>query len=118
MSDTKWRKLFTSIEEAGIGLSQMIVKFVDHPEPKVMNFPSVASLHPPKPYIDTPEFGPIELRSIEWLDIPAVARFPRPNKVPAREVAQDLASAGAVLDRLNCNAVSEPNSIRVIGYSR
>ncbi|MCV9941045.1 hypothetical protein OIU35_32235 [Boseaceae bacterium BT-24-1] len=117
MSDTKWRKLFTAMDDAGVGLTQMIVKFIDVVEPKATTFPSINSLHPPVPWIDS-QFGLIELRSIEWLDIPAVALFPRPNNVPAREVAQNLAAAEAVLLHLNCNFMAVPDGLRIIGYSR
>ncbi|WP_377840856.1 DUF6678 family protein [Bosea sp. UC22_33] len=117
MSDTKWRKLFSAMDDAGVGLDQMIVKFIDVPEPKVMDFPSASSLHPPIPWVDS-QFGPIELRAIEWLDIPAVSRSPRPNNVPAREVAQDIAAAEAILRHLNCNFVALPTGLRVVGYSR
>lgn len=117
MSDTKWRKLFTAMDEAGIGLTQMIVKFIDVAEPKTTAFPSISSLHPPMPWIDS-QFGPIELRSIEWLDIPAVVRFRRPNNVPAREVPQNIAAAEAILQYLNCNFVAVPGGLRIIGYSR
>jgi hypothetical protein len=105
------------MDDAGVGLAQMIVKFIDVSEPKVMVFPSISSLQPPIPWIDS-QFGPIELRSIEWLDIPAVARFPRPNNVPAREIAQNLSAAEAVLLHLNCNFVAFLGGLRVIGYSR
>ncbi|WP_365877452.1 DUF6678 family protein [Bosea sp. (in: a-proteobacteria)] len=118
MSDTKWRKLFTAMDEAGVDLEQMIVKFIDVPEPKVMYFPSINALYQPYPWIDSFDFGPIELRSIEWMDIPAVARFPRLNNVPALETAQNLAAAEAVLLHLNCNFAATPGGLRVIGYSR
>jgi hypothetical protein len=117
MSDTKWRKLFSAMDDAGVELDQVIVKFIDVPELKVMDFPSTSSLHPPMPWVDS-QFGPIELRAIEWLDIPAVARSPRLSNVPAREIAQDIAAAEAILRHLNCNFVASPTGLRVVGYSR
>jgi hypothetical protein len=69
MSDTKWRKALSAIDEAGLGIRQMVVKFVDVDEPKPMRFPP--SWACPRVYMDTIEFGPTELRSIEWLEIDA-----------------------------------------------
>ena len=66
MSDTKWRKLFSAVEE--LGSSHMIVKFIDLEEPRQMRFPP--SLACPKAFMDTIEFGPVELRAIEWLELP------------------------------------------------
>lgn len=69
MSDTKWRKLFAAIEQAGLPARQMVVKFIDVEEPCALRFPP--SLACPHAYMDTIEFGPVELRAIEWLDLPA-----------------------------------------------
>jgi hypothetical protein len=69
MSDTKWRKAFQAISEARLGVDTMLVKFIDVEEPKQMRFPP--SFACPLPYMDTIEFGPTELRSIEWLEIEA-----------------------------------------------
>jgi hypothetical protein len=70
MSDTKWRKALQAISEAGLGVDTMLVKFIDIEEPKQMRFPP--SFACPLPYMDTIEFGPTELRSIEWLEIEAL----------------------------------------------
>ncbi|RZF60543.1 hypothetical protein EWE75_22590 [Sphingomonas populi] len=69
MSDTKWRKAFRAISESGLGIREMLVKFIDVEEPKRMRFPP--SLACPLAYMDTIEFGPTELRSIEWLEVEA-----------------------------------------------
>ena len=66
MSDTKWRKLFGAVGQLGPG--HMIVKFIDLEEPRRMRFPP--SLACPKAFMDTIEFGPVELRAIEWLELP------------------------------------------------
>lgn len=83
MSDTKWRKLFEAIAETcDPPLDHVVVKFIGVDEPKRMRFPF--GLYPPRPYIDTLEYGPTELRAIEWLDVAGdivdllepVGRFP------------------------------------------
>lgn len=69
MSDTKWRKLFAAIEGSSLVVSSMIVKFIDVSEPAILEFPP--SLRCPRPYMDTIEYGPVELRAIEWLEFSA-----------------------------------------------
>jgi hypothetical protein len=69
MSDTKWRKAFRAISEAGLRIGGMLVKFIDVEEPKRMRFPP--SLACPLADMDTIEFGPTELRSIEWIEVEA-----------------------------------------------
>lgn len=71
MSDTKWRKALVAIEEAELGVREMRVKFIDIEDVKEMQFPP--SWACPRAYMDTIEFGPTELRSIEWLEIDADA---------------------------------------------
>lgn len=65
MSDTKWRKLFLAIATEQPDIQQMRVKFIDVADIKVMQFPP--SLAAPWAYMDTIEFGPVSLRSIEWV---------------------------------------------------
>ena len=91
MSDTKWRKLFSAVEQLGSG--HMIVKFIDLKEPRQMRFPP--SLACPKAFMDTIEFGPVELRAIEWLELPLklelivgrIGKFPlEPTEVGTRVI--------------------------------
>lgn len=91
MSDTKWRKLFGAVKQFGRG--HMIVKFIDVDEPQQMRFPP--SLECPKEFMDTIEFGPVELRAIEWLELPIdlapivgpIGKFPlEPTEVGTRVI--------------------------------
>lgn len=68
MSDTKWRKLFAAVASPQLGVKRMLVKFIDVDEPRQLSFPP--SLDLPHAYMDTIEFGPVELRAIEWLELP------------------------------------------------
>ena len=68
MSDTKWRKLIEAVRAAWPEKLSATVRFVGLDEPKTMRFPP-ALLH--RPYMDTIEFGPVALRAIEWLELPA-----------------------------------------------
>ena len=95
MSDTKWRKLFGAIEDRPF--QHMIVKFIDVAEPRQMSFrPSLACPHA---YMDTIEFGPVELRAIEWLELPI-----------------DLAQVVGPMGKFPLEQVS--GGTRVIGYRR
>lgn len=68
MSDTKWRKLVAAVRDQSPGVSRMLVKFIDVDEPRLMAFPP--SLEGHHGYMDTIEFGPVELSAIEWLELP------------------------------------------------
>jgi hypothetical protein len=70
MSDTKWRKLLGAVVAAGLPIREMVVKFIDVDEPRSMDFPPILD-GVPHAYMDTIEFGPVELRAIEWLTLPA-----------------------------------------------
>ena len=119
MSDTKWRKLFGLLDAEGLGICQVRIQFLEVSEPKLMALPTIGALHTPHPYIDTIEFGPVEFRAIEWLEVPAISRFPRPNNVPPREVVHDL-------DRIEAHLASSGlyplrrsgESLRILGYER
>ena len=69
MSDTRWRQLIAAVAESELNLSKVVIKFIDHGEQKSMNYPP--SLDCPRAFMDTIEFGPVELRAIEWMSIPA-----------------------------------------------
>ena len=90
MSDTKWRKAFRAIAEARLGVREMLVKFIDVDGPRRMRFPP--SLACPLPYMDTIEFGPTELRSIEWLEV-----GPTSNRCLRRLAS--FRSRGSIADR-------------------
>jgi hypothetical protein len=119
MSDTKWRKLLAVLETDELELCQMRIKFIEVPQPRVMRLPTIGTQYVPYPYVDTIEFSLVELRAIEWLEIPAVARFPRPDNVPPREVAQDLDRVEASLASSGSYPLRRSDeNLRIIGYDR
>ncbi len=67
MSDTKWRKVFAVLQRPEFGITQVWFKFVDAEEEKPARVG--VGLYPPHPFIDTLEFGPVELVAIEWVRI-------------------------------------------------
>ena len=99
MSDTKWRKLLAMLDGSGLELRQCVIKFVDVDAEKVMRRP--AHLYPPRPWIDTAEFGPVSLRSIEWMLFPRVAEFrDRGRTIPATYLSQDVEKAAELIAAL------------------
>lgn len=82
MSDAKWRKLIMTIGASGLPIHEVAVKFIDVEAPRRMHFPP--SLTTPHAYMDTIEWGPVELRAIEWLEfstdleglLSAIGHFP------------------------------------------
>lgn len=118
MSDTKWRKLISSLDEADIGVEQIIVKFVDTADAHTIRMPRIVDLHPPKPFIDTIEFGPIETCAIEWIEIPEMTE-PRIDGVPASAVRQDIEAARATIAKLGKYPIEDSDGgLKIIGYIR
>ncbi|MGK9169809.1 hypothetical protein KXR53_26080 [Inquilinus limosus] len=82
MSDSKWRKLLAAVRDGRDDINHVMVKFIDVDEPRRMRFP--LSLSCPRAYADTIEFGPVELRAIEWIEfatdltslLDPIGRFP------------------------------------------
>ena len=119
MSDTKWRKLFAALDESDIGIEQAVVKFVETAERHVIQMPKTGHLHPPIPFIDTIEFGVVELCAIEWLEIPKAAAKPRHDGLPPSTVMQDIDAACAIITKLGKFPIEESDGgLRILGYAR
>jgi hypothetical protein len=120
MSDTKWRKLFDAVNDSGCVPISIEVKFVerDEPEERAMGWPRPNDFWGPPQWVDTPQFGPIELRSIEWLMIPAIAtRLPNEFGIRSPGVPQDLAAIKSALSGVGQFPLEEsPEGLRIIGY--
>jgi hypothetical protein len=89
MSDTKWRKLFTALDGAGLAL-QGLWKFLGRDD--AVSGGMGGGLYPPWPWIDTSSFGPVPFRSIEWLWIPRRTAWGRK--------AQDVDRAAGIISEL------------------
>ncbi len=99
MSDTKWRKVFAAIEaRPELELGQCIFKFVETAQERVGN--PGAGLYLPRPWVDTNSFGPIPLRSIEWILFPRFAEYRFDRTTPARHVQQNIDDAMHILSSL------------------
>lgn len=117
MSNAKWRAVISALRSDGLGIRQIVAKFTDVAVPKPMDLPS---LHPPHAFADSGTFGPFPLVGIEWIEVPAVAVFPRSNNVPAEKYAQDIVAVGAALTVLGKKLPLEDTAtgLRVVGHVR
>ena len=96
MSDTKWRKLLGALDRPGMTLDWCVVKFVGRCDERMIRRPT--GLYPPRPWIDAFGFGPIPLRSIEWLLLPRQAKLPDFDRTsPAKYVTQDVELAASIV---------------------
>jgi hypothetical protein len=116
MSDTKWRKLLAALDESGLELTYCIVKFVGVPDEHLIGRPR--GLHPPRPWVDTFQFGPVPLRSIEWLMFPRVAEVHNADRTtPARRIKQDVDAAARAVGTLGQYPLElSEQGLRIMGY--
>jgi hypothetical protein len=116
MSDTKWRKVLAELNKPERQLKYCVVKFIEVSEEKKIYFPTY--LYPPRPWVDTFGFGPIPLRSIEWMLIPHIAKYKRGNAhVPDGEVEQDVESIADAISRLGKYPTSiSSHGLLIIGH--
>jgi hypothetical protein len=99
MSDTKWRRLLAALDDPDLDLRQCVIKFVGDPVERTIG--KSFGLHPPRPWVDSFAFGPIPLRSIEWLLFPRVALYDRGDpSFPKRRVNQTVERAADVIAQL------------------
>jgi hypothetical protein len=119
MSDTKWRKVFAAMNGSDWLPSLVRVKFVDSesPEPRLMRLPCENSFWGPPQWVDTAEFGPVELRSIEWLTIPATVLTRSEAKGASSGMAQDFPAIRAALAKVGQFPLEDtPDGLRVHGF--
>lgn len=119
MSDIKWRKLFTAVNDSDWLPSLVAIKFVDtnEPERRYMRWPGTNNFWGPPQWVDTPEFGPIELRSIEWLVIPATVVTNNLAGLAERGTPQNFTTIRAALGRVGHFPLEDtPDGLKITGY--
>jgi hypothetical protein len=117
MSNSKWRAVFAALESDTLGLRQIAVKFTDDAEAKAMDLPW---LYAPHAFVDSLAFGPFPLVSIEWIEVPNVAIFPRRNDISAEQHVQDTNAARSALLALGKQLplVDTATGLRIVGHVR
>lgn len=99
--------------------SLVAVKFVDSDEvePRYMRRPNLNCLWVPPEWVDTPEFGPIELRSIEWISIPTAVVTHGIAGLADPGAPQDFTVIEAALDQLGKFPLAQsPEGLKITGY--
>ncbi|KQN06866.1 MULTISPECIES: hypothetical protein [unclassified Sphingomonas] len=117
MSNSRWRAVLTVLDEARPALQQIRIKFTDSDDIRSMGLPW---LHAPHGSVDSFEFGPFPLITIEWIEVPAVAIFPRVDGVAAARQSQDIDAVDTALTTLGRQLpiVRTPEGLRIIGHLR
>ena len=99
MSDTKWRRLLAALDDPALDLRQCVIKFVGDTVERTIS--KSFGLHLPCAWVDSFAFGPIPLRSIEWLLFPRVALHDRGDpSFPKQRIAQDVDLAADIISGL------------------
>ena len=119
MSDTKWRKVLTAVDQAGLAPQRIMVKFIDASEPTAMVWPGLTAQYPPWPWIGT-GIGHVELRAIEWLLIPITFPVRRgAANVPPGEVQQNVDAIEELITSLGQFPLERSaEGLKIVGYRR
>ncbi len=117
MSNTKWRSVFATLEDDSLGIRQLVIKFIEAENEKAI---SPLWLNAPRAFVDSIDFGPFPLVGIEWIEVPAVAVFPRKSNVPAEHYTQDISAVRSALLALGKKLPLEATStgLRIVGHVR
>ena len=118
MSDTKWRKVFSALDASGLDVVQCAVKFVGIGEEKIIRRPGSSALQLSRPWIDTLEFGPVALRSIEGILFPRVANIASIDPtIPGKQCVQDVEAAAEIIADLGRYPYElTPRGLLITGY--
>jgi hypothetical protein len=117
MSNAKWRAVFATLKDEGLGIRQLVAKFIEAESTEAISLPWLDAAHA---FVDSIEFGPFPLVGIEWLEVPPVAVFPRDNYVPAKRYSQDITAVRSALVALGKQLRLEDTStgLRIVGHVR
>ena len=97
MSNSKWRRLFLALADAGFGDGRLLWKFVGRAEPVLGAAPGAECLG--KSYITRTSFAAFPYKEIEWIEVPGLAELP-----------------ASVLEVGQFEALAVPTGIRLLGY--
>jgi hypothetical protein len=112
MSDTKWRKLFAALA-AIPSIKTYYLKSLRKPD-EVRGFGSFG-LQTPHEFVDTPSYGPIYLREIEWIEFPRVER----RAAGSDDLHQDIDSLQHALAAAGDFPIEETaRGLRIVGHIR
>lgn len=116
MSNAKWRVFLEALHDAQLDIQQVVVKFVDVDDEKLIELP-----RPRTPaFAFSLEFGPFPFVGIEWLEFRRVALLLRGKNVPPRQHNQDIAAIRRALEATGKQfpLTDSPTGLRVVGHLR
>ena len=116
MSDTKWRKVISCLNKPEFELKVCVAQFLDTGGEHILQFP--LRLDAPRPWFDSFEYGPIPLRSVQWLLIPHLVSIKRGNMgVPDGQAKQNTMAVSAALATLGKIPVQvTERGLRITGH--
>ena len=108
MSNAKWRKCFSLLEEKAPDV-QLIWKFVGAQNEGVRyGIPPIEALE--EKYINSRFwYGPMYYKEIEWLEFPRVKKPYGKEKIPGAHVAQDIEQLKNELENIGSWQIEESN---------
>ncbi|BCG84828.1 hypothetical protein MesoLj113c_09380 [Mesorhizobium sp. 113-3-9] len=115
MSNTKWRTLFKALENSGVDIKGIAVKFVGDSEEWSPVFPG---LYPPHAYVDLWPLNVHPLVEIEWIEFRRIVMKTRPNNVPPALLPQDIDAIRKVIEATGKRFPLEATEqgLRVVGH--
>ena len=117
MSNAKWRKLFATIDEAGIEIEKAVWRFIDGDEAFAWGWPDADELDEAR--LKDGRFQPVEYKWIEAIFVPREYQPDGYQHVPHAVRRQDVAGILSVLRRTSQYMVEEDaDGITILGYGR
>jgi len=115
MSDSKWRKLFTAVDEAGIKIERAVWRFIASDHAFNWGWPTACDLDVVG--MKDGRFQPFEYRWIESIFVPREYRPYGDEHVPHAARHQDVDGLVSVLRRAGKFMIEEsPEGITILGY--
>jgi hypothetical protein len=121
MSNTKWRRLFSAIEDMKLDLYSCRMKWIDGAMTSVGRTPNKRDLAVPRAFMDHPKWSAFPLCEIEWIEFPrtAIAEGNWGGKRQGEIFHQDIEHAANVLSSLAKFPLEiVEDALRVVGYLR
>jgi hypothetical protein len=114
MSNAKWWTLLEVVRAAELDIQQVVIKFVDIEDEKLMWLPIPRT----RDFADSLELGPFPFVDIEWFEFPHVALLSRGKDVPPRKHRQDVAAIRSALEATGKRfpLTDSPTGLRVLGH--
>lgn len=117
MSNSKWRKIFSVINDGSIPLSACTWKLVTDNEPKKGFLPDIGQLGDDYVGDCGALNGPFSFKEIEWLFIPSMVGHRPYDKAPVKYEYQDIEKIKKLIDSIGqFEYESTDEGVKIYGY--